>query len=867
MRLVIEDGAQCWIQDVPDEGPIGVGRALTNTVIIEDTAASREHCRVSRDPSDGRYWVEDLGSRNGTRLNGRFVTKALLQAGDRIEIGSTVITFPGPGDAGARQAEALQQELRARAAVGEEVLARDPLTELASFPAAVAELKRLQREAGERDERVTAAVLKLDLDYLGLMNDMFGLRAGDELIRKAAGAIRSAMQAVPGVRPLVAREAGGKFLVIAPRCSREQARELGELARAEVARLDLQGPLRAASITLSGGVAQAPDDGEEWESLLRRAEAALSHAKQTGRDRLASTSAIGAEEQPRLTSLALRETRASGLWAASGLWDPRVAKGAGAPDEESNAAIAPLTLSHGGQSILGLVAQALGSDLELDALLDLILTVVVDTTGARRGFVLLRGGIEGSALRVRAVVNRDAPGARWREGSVSQGIVRQVEKARSAVLVSDARTDERFKERESIIAEGARSIVAAPILWGETVVGVIYLDNRSVAGGFGDEARDLLLACARLIAGPIRRQVIHQARAEELERAKLALSRTAESEILTRRRYTNIVGESAAMKKLFRLLDRLADSAHPVLIHGESGTGKELVASAIHYNGTRAKGPFIAENCAALSDSLLEAELFGHVKGSYTGADSDRVGLIEAAHGGTLFLDEIGEMSERMQAKLLRVLQEGELRPVGGREVRKVDFRLIAASNRDLAAMARQGTFREDLYYRIAVMTLDVPPLRERRDDIPLLVDALLARAAAAEKRRPPEVSRDALQLLVHYDWPGNVRELENELKKLLTLVPDCVLPEHLSPKILGGELGEVGPSSAIRKVAVTDGVDAMLLMLERGKGLAEVVEAFEQELISRVLVATDGNRSETARRLGLSRPGLLKKMKRFGID
>src|SRR5690606_13774212 len=146
--------------------------------------------------------------------------------------GSTVITFPGPGDAGARQAEALQQELRARAAVGEEVLARDPLTELASFPAAVAELKRLQREAGERAERVTAAVLKLDLDYLGLMNDMFGRRAGDELIRKAAGAVRSAMQAVPGVRPLVAREAGGKFLVIAPRCSREQARELGELARA-----------------------------------------------------------------------------------------------------------------------------------------------------------------------------------------------------------------------------------------------------------------------------------------------------------------------------------------------------------------------------------------------------------------------------------------------------------------------------------------------------------------------------------------------------------------------------------------------------------------------------------------------------------
>jgi transcriptional regulator with PAS, ATPase and Fis domain len=274
----------------------------------------------------------------------------------------------------------------------------------------------------------------------------------------------------------------------------------------------------------------------------------------------------------------------------------------------------------------------------------------------------------------------------------------------------------------------------------------------------------------------------------------------------------------------------------------------------------------VAESCAAFSDSLLESELFGHVRGAFTGADRDRVGLIEAAHGGTLFLDEIGEMSERMQAKLLRVLQEGELRPVGAREVRQVDVRLLCASNKNLLELARAGKFREDLYYRIAVMTVEVPPLRERREDIPLLVDFFIQRAAEADGRDPPQISREALQLLVHHDWPGNVRELENEVKKLVTLAKDVIKAEHLSPRFLSGAAPD-RPLSALRRVAVADGTDALMLMLERGKALAEVIEEFEKEAIARLLEATQGNRSETARRLGLSRPGLLKKMKRYKIE
>ncbi len=871
MRIVIEEGSHSWVQDVPDGTTVTIGRALDNTIIIEDTAASREHCRLEQDDEE-HYWLHDQKSRNGTRVNGRFVSKSLLRPGDRVEIGATIITFTGAGEEGAKKAEELEKELRARKGIrsteASEELARDPLTGLSSLPALVANIRRLLSDS-EDGEVTNLSLIKLDVDYLGLLNDMFGMRAGDEVIRQVALAVRSAVDDMPGARPIAGREAGGKFLILIPGGSLEQAKELAEVVRLRVAQRSLDGALREASLTMSAGIAHSPRDGNTWEAILRRAEAALSSAKKAGRDRVATAPQFSSDEYPLATAASLRDTRASGLWAPSGLWDPKIARGVRLrgsldPDEESSVQIAPLILTHTGQSILGLVAQALGSDLDMDSLLQLILGIICEKTGARRGYIMLRG--PGGGLRLRGAVNRESPGARSRESAISQGIVREVESTRSGVLVSDAQVDDRFRERDSIVTEGVRSVIAGPILWRDEVVGIIYLDNKSMVDRFGQEDRDLLLACGRLIAGPIRRATLHEARGEELQKARVKLARSNESEIIHRRRYSNIIGESAAMKKLFRLLDRLADSAHPVLIHGESGTGKELVASAIHFNGKRCNEAFIAENCAALSDGLLEAELFGHVKGAFTGANADRIGLVEAADKGTLFLDEIGEMSPRMQAKLLRVLQEGELRPVGGREVRKVDVRLICASNRNLLEMVKKNEFREDLYYRVAVMTVDVPPLRDRRDDIPRLVDFFLSRDAEKEARAAPDVDKEALQLLVHYDWPGNVRELENEMKKLLTLVPDRVEASNLSPKFFAGTSVD-RPHSAIRRLAVTDGADAMLLMIERGKAIAKVIEDLEKEIIGRVLKAANGNRSETARRLQLSRPGLLKKMKRYGIS
>jgi transcriptional regulator with GAF, ATPase, and Fis domain len=246
-----------------------------------------------------------------------------------------------------------------------------------------------------------------------------------------------------------------------------------------------------------------------------------------------------------------------------------------------------------------------------------------------------------------------------------------------------------------------------------------------------------------------------------------------------------MVAGSPAMQKVFDLLERVVASDVAVLIQGETGTGKELVAKALHEHGRRKAKPFLAENCAAVPADLLESELFGHKKGSFTGAVADRPGHFVAADGGTVFLDEIGDMPLAMQSKLLRVLQEGEVRPVGSNKVVHVDVRIVAASNKDLRAMCREGSFREDLYFRLAVVTIQLPPLRERKGDVRHLVRFFLERMAE-EMGREAVVTDEALALLDRWRWPGNVRELENEIRRAVALSDDAIGPEDLSPALRG---------------------------------------------------------------------------------
>jgi serine/threonine-protein kinase PknK len=338
-----------------------------------------------------------------------------------------------------------------------------------------------------------------------------------------------------------------------------------------------------------------------------------------------------------------------------------------------------------------------------------------------------------------------------------------------------------------------------------------------------------------------RLEAMLQEREAELDvtRTQLALVRDGHE---TRYRYDEIAGRSEPMRDLLHLLDRVTASDVPVLIVGESGTGKELVARAMHANGRRARRAFVSENCASVPETLLESTLFGHVKGAFTGASSTRAGLFDVADGGTLFLDEIGEMSLAMQAKLLRVLQDGKLRAVGGERERVVDVRVVAATHRDLDAMVAAGTFREDLFYRLNVITLRVPALRERGEDIPLLVDHLVRKHAAG---RAVKVTRAAMGKLASFPWPGNVRQLENEVRRALVLGDGSIDVAELSADVARG-----GPSAS------------------RGAGLdlRTRVDALESELLTEALAKTGGNQTRAAQLLGVSRFGLQKMMKRLKI-
>jgi DNA-binding NtrC family response regulator len=314
-----------------------------------------------------------------------------------------------------------------------------------------------------------------------------------------------------------------------------------------------------------------------------------------------------------------------------------------------------------------------------------------------------------------------------------------------------------------------------------------------------------------------------------------------------------LVGDATPMQRLKEVVAKVAPTGATVLIHGETGTGKELVARAIHRQSTRAEKPFIAVNCAALPEGLLESELFGHEKGAFTGADRARPGMFEAAHGGTLFLDEAGEMAPALQAKFLRVLTDGLVTRVGARSPRKVDVRLLVATHRDLASQVRAGEFREDLYFRLAVVPLEVPPLRERLEDLPALVDHLLVRACRELAISRRTMAKEALNHLRHYPFPGNVRELRNVIERacILTSGPTIRVEDLLMP---GSSTGGSG-----------DALHRWVHDLPPAVDLGEVVQQVEQLLIDRALEQASGVQAEAARRLGLSRSDLHYKLRKLG--
>ncbi len=522
---------------------------------------------------------------------------------------------------------------------------------------------------------------------------------------------------------------------------------------------------------------------------------------------------------------------------------------------------------------------------------DRVLDAAIELAGAERGFLLLRastpqdpspvlggGAVEENALErsepaaaqpelqweVVAARNLDRENVKKALQKISRSIVGAVLEKGQAFRSDDAVRDEAFEPSASVAEMKLRSVLCVPMRVGGEVRGALYVDNRFARGQFDESAQDLLEAFAdqaalslervRLIADNLRaNSELQQANAQlkhALRYQSQALDSLSEglghSGFELARVYPSIIGRGRVMRSMLSVLDRVVEGDFPVLLLGESGTGKELVAAALHENSPRAKGPFIGVNCGAIAEGLLESELFGVVKGAFTGAVKDRAGLIEAASGGVLFLDEIGEMSLGLQAKLLRVLQERRVRRVGGTQEIPIDARIVSATNRELSREVAAGRFREDLYYRLKVVQIEVPPLRERREDLPVLVEHFLSKLAEDGTRPKPSVSRECMERLLAHDWPGNVRELSNELTRMYALGGDQLGPE------LVAHLGRSPRSAAQGSL--------------RGL-IGRRMEDIEAEIIRATLESTGGKRGEAAQILGIPRRTFYNRLKSLGLE
>ncbi|MBL6721844.1 MAG: sigma 54-interacting transcriptional regulator [Planctomycetes bacterium] len=527
------------------------------------------------------------------------------------------------------------------------------------------------------------------------------------------------------------------------------------------------------------------------------------------------------------------------------------------------------------------LASRMVAETDLKGLLVQVVDCAVELVGAERGFLLLgpdRREVRPSSsaeLEVRVARSFDRSEVLAPRGHLSAGIVGRVLADGGALLSLDAGEDSRLGGMASVEELRLRSVLCVPVPGETGPQGVLYLDNRLQRGAFEQRELELVELLAVQAAVALRNARLVAALREqnqELEVSRLAIQRLNEQLGRTvrdqegqlavtqaqlgrergRQEFAGIVGSSDAMRAVFDQLERIVETELPVLVHGESGTGKELIARAIHRAGARRQRPFITENVGALPDSLLESELFGHVKGAFTGAYKAKRGLLEQADGGTLFLDEVGDMSPAMQKKLLRVLQEGEVRPVGSDEVRRVDVRVVAASNRDLEELVRDGVFREDLFYRLAVLRVDLPPLRARRDDIPLLAETLLSRAAREAGRAAPVLTHEVLAALMRHSWPGNVRELENEMRRLVVLAEGGARLADLSASVLEA-----------RPIA---GASDEVQVLEAGD-IKGAVADLERRSIEAALEQASGNKSQAARSLGISRFALQRKLEKYGLS
>lgn len=490
------------------------------------------------------------------------------------------------------------------------------------------------------------------------------------------------------------------------------------------------------------------------------------------------------------------------------------------------------------------ITKALNSTLNLNELLEMIIDSMIKLVDADRGFLMLvnRGG----NLEFRIARDREEKSLEEREFEVSHSIINDVSQRGQSLFISDIPENGRFKDQESVLDLKLKTAVCVPLELEDKMIGVIYTDSSRITNEFTKDDMSIASAFASQAAIAIENARLHGElilSKENLARENLELRQ----ELSEKYEFSGIIGKSKYMLDIFNTIIKIAPLSTTVLIRGETGTGKELIARAIHFNSNRRNKQLVTINCGALPGNLLESELFGHKRGAFTGATNDNAGLFETANGGTVFLDEIGDMDQALQVKLLRALQEGEIRRVGENTSRKVDVRVIAATHRDLTEDISAGRFRQDLYYRLNVVPITIPPLRDRTEDIMPLTEHFLEKYAEKMDKKNIQIAAESMKLLLASHWEGNVRELENTIERALALCGEnkTLTCDHF-------------PDLYIAAQTLTN--------VEKRKSLKDKLRAMEKQFIIEALEKTGSKITRAAELLEVTRQHLHNKIKQYNI-